>query len=88
MHDMERSLKILVYILGRHNNDKLVQVATSATLFYIVKSEEAKRHMGRRIKELIISRLLDAMHLFRYDQTVRSFVDFCFFFLTLLFSYL
>lgn len=67
---MERSLKILVCALGRHPGDKLVQVAASATLFYIVKSEEAKPHLGRRIKELIVSRLLDAMQAFRFDQTV------------------
>lgn len=71
-HNLDRSLKILVCALGRHPNDKLVQVAASATLFYIVKSEEAKPFLGRRIKELIVSRLLDAMQQFRYDQTVSN----------------
>lgn len=69
-HNLERALKILVCSLGRHPSDKLVQVAASATLFYIVKSDEAKPLLGRRIKELIVTRLLDAMQAFRYDQTV------------------
>ncbi|KAI2806675.1 Protein zer-1 [Blomia tropicalis] len=69
-HNLERALKILVCSLGRHPSDKLVQVAASATLFYIVKSDEAKPLLGRRIKELIVTRLLDAMQAFRYDQTM------------------
>lgn len=69
-HDLERSLKILVSALGRHPNDKSIQIAASATLFYIVKHDDAKPKLGRQIKELIVTRLLDAMHTFRYDQTV------------------
>lgn len=48
----------------------MIQMAASATLFYIIKSDEAKPLLGRKIKELIVSRLLDAMQTFRYDQTV------------------
>lgn len=48
----------------------MIQMAASATLFYIIKSDEVKPILGRRIKELIVTRLLDAMQTFRYDQTV------------------
>lgn len=70
-HNLSRALKILVCALGKHPADKLIQVAASATLFYIVKSDEAKMLLGKRMKQLIVSRLLDAMQTFRYDQTVR-----------------
>lgn len=67
---MQRAVKILVTAIGRYPTDKQIQVAGSAGLFYLIKSDEAKQILGRNIKELIVTRLLDAMQTFRFDQTV------------------
>lgn len=56
--------------MSRHLQEKQIQIAASASLFYIVKSDEAKHSFNMKVKRQIIARLLDAMQEHRYDTTV------------------
>ncbi|KAF7491989.1 Protein zer-1 -like protein [Sarcoptes scabiei] len=68
--NLDRVVKILVCALGSHRFDKSIQVAASAILFYIIKSDESKPLLGRVVKKLIVNRLLNAMQNFITDQTM------------------
>ena len=72
LHDIYRSLKVVLSSMTRHLYDKQIQIAASASLFFIVKSDEAKSNFSIQIKRHIISRLLDAMQTHKYDNTVSN----------------
>lgn len=56
--------------MAHHLYDKQIQIAASASLFFIVKSDEVKSNFSVQVKKQIISRLLDAMQTHKYDNTV------------------
>lgn len=56
--------------MTKHLQDKQIQIAASASLFYIVKSDEAKQIFTTKIKRQIVSCLLDAMITHRHDPTM------------------
>ncbi|RWS28170.1 protein zer-1-like protein [Leptotrombidium deliense] len=67
-HDVNRALDVVLLSMGRHLHEKQIQIAASASLFYIVKSDEAKHNFNIKIKRQIIVRLLDAMQTHKYDS--------------------
>lgn len=69
-HNVNRALDIVLLSMSRHLQEKQIQIAASASLFYIVKSDEAKHNFNIKIKRQIIARLLDAMQTHRYDTTM------------------
>ncbi|XP_054164654.1 protein zer-1 homolog [Oppia nitens] len=69
-HNINRALDIVLESMARHLHEKQIQIAASASLFYIVKSDEAKHNFNIKVKQLIITRLLDAMQEHRYDITM------------------
>ncbi|RWS15684.1 protein zer-1-like protein, partial [Dinothrombium tinctorium] len=66
-HDVNRALDVVLLSMARHLHEKQIQIAASASLFYIVKSDEAKHNFNIKIKRQIIVRLLDAMQTHKYD---------------------
>lgn len=69
-HNVNRALDIVLLSMSRHLQEKQIQIAASASLFYIVKSDEAKHNFNIKVKREIIARLLDAMQEHRYDTTM------------------
>ena len=69
-HDVNRALDVVLVAMSRHVTEKQIQIAASASLFYIVKSEDSRHNSNMKIRRMIISRLLDAMHAHRYDPTM------------------
>ncbi|CAG2104960.1 unnamed protein product [Medioppia subpectinata] len=69
-HNVNRALDIVLLSMSRHLHEKQIQIAASASLFYIVKSDEAKHNFNIKVKRLIITKLLDAMYEHRYDTTM------------------
>lgn len=63
------ALDVVLVAMRRHLGEKHVQIAGSASLFYIVKSDE-KNHFTIKMKKIIIKTLLDAMCMHRYDTTM------------------
>ena len=43
-HDIVRSLNVVLTAMERHLEEKPIQIAASASLFYMVKSEDAKNY--------------------------------------------
>lgn len=70
LHDVDRSLNVVLNSMAHHLYDKQIQIAASASLFFIVKSDEVKSNFSVQVKKQIISRLLDAMQTHKYDNTV------------------
>ncbi|KAI1309475.1 Protein zer-1 -like protein [Halotydeus destructor] len=69
-HDVNRALDVVLMSMSRHLGEKQIQIAASASLFYIVKSDEAKHNFNMTVKREIIKKLLDAMHHHLYDTTM------------------
>lgn len=67
---MNRALDVVLVSMSRHLTERQIQIAASASLFYIVKSDEARHNFNIKIKRMIITRLLNAMHTHRYDPTM------------------
>lgn len=63
------ALDVVMAAMARHLPEKHIQIAGSASLFYIVKGEE-KENFNIKIKRRIIKALLDAMCSHRNDTTM------------------
>ncbi|XP_064457407.1 protein zer-1 homolog [Ornithodoros turicata] len=63
------ALDVVMAAMARHLSEKHIQIAGSASLFYIVKGEE-KGNFNIKIKRRIIKALLDAMCGHRNDTTM------------------
>ncbi|XP_015792080.1 protein zer-1 homolog isoform X2 [Tetranychus urticae] len=68
-HAINRSLNVVLTAMARHLNEKQIQIAASASLFYIVKSDEAKNY-SPQVKRPIVTRLLDAMQRYKHDNVM------------------
>ncbi|XP_053206077.1 protein zer-1 homolog isoform X2 [Panonychus citri] len=68
-HAINRSLNVVLTAMARHLNEKQIQIAASASLFYIVKSDEAKNYSSQ-VKRPIVTRLLDAMQRYKHDNVM------------------
>ncbi|XP_065302668.1 protein zer-1 homolog isoform X1 [Dermacentor albipictus] len=63
------ALDVVLSSMARHPNDKHIQIAGSASLFYLVKGEE-RANFNVSIRRKIIKCLLDAMGYHRSDTTM------------------
>ncbi|CAG2107636.1 unnamed protein product [Medioppia subpectinata] len=66
-HDVNRALEIVLQSMSRHLPNECIQTLATALLFYIVHSYEANLNFNIKVKRLIVTKLLDAMHKHRYD---------------------
>lgn len=65
-----QALYIVLEAMNRHPNERHIQISGSATLFYIVKGTGKELHEVMQVKRRIITTLLDAMCVYRYDDTM------------------
>ena len=57
-HDLERSLNVVLQAMSRHLLDKQIQIAATASLFFIVKSDEAKNKFSIEVKRYHVISIL------------------------------
>lgn len=63
-HDINRALDVVLLSMARHLQEKQIQIAASASLFYIVKSDEAKHNFNIKIK-----RYIEIILIFNHDSS-------------------
>ncbi|UYV66157.1 ZER1 [Cordylochernes scorpioides] len=64
------ALHVVMAAMRTHLHEKHIQIAGSASLFYIVKGEDEKTDFNIKIKRQIISVLLNAMNIYQSDTTM------------------
>lgn len=68
--NLRDALDILLLAMERHNHEKHIQISGSASLYYVVKSEQLKRDMNVKVKRKILGTLLNGMLAHRNDPTM------------------
>ena len=65
-------MSFLYYLTNifRHLHEKHIQISGSASLYYVVKSDQVKRDWNIKVKRRILKTLLDAMLFHRGDPTM------------------
>jgi len=66
----EIALDILLLAMEGHLHEKHIQISGSASLYYVVKSDQVKRDWNIKVKRRILKTLLDAMLFHRGDPTM------------------
>ncbi|XP_014669859.1 PREDICTED: protein zer-1 homolog [Priapulus caudatus] len=69
VHNTRKSLQLVLLAMEKHHADKLVQISGSASLFYIMKSEE-KQKFTAKVNRRIITALLNGMEKFLEQGSV------------------
>ncbi|VEN55325.1 unnamed protein product [Callosobruchus maculatus] len=65
-----QALNIVLEAMGRHLDERHIQISGSATLFYIVKGTGRELHDDMRVKRKIITTLLNGMTVHKFDDTM------------------
>jgi len=68
--NLKEALDILLLAMERHNHEKHIQISGSASLYYVVKSEQLKKEMNVKVKRKILCTLLNGMLAHRNDPTM------------------
>ncbi|CAH1997122.1 unnamed protein product [Acanthoscelides obtectus] len=65
-----QALNIVLEAMGRHLDERHIQISGSATLFYVVKGTGRELHDDMKVKRRIITALLNGMTVHKNDDTM------------------
>ena len=68
--DLHQALDILLLAMERHRHERHIQICGSASLYYVVKSGRLRRDWNVKVKQRILTTLLNGMLTHREDPTV------------------
>lgn len=69
-NNLRQALDILLLAMEKHNHEKHIQISGSASLYYVVKSDNLKRDWNVKVKRKILTTLLNGMLTHREDPTM------------------
>jgi len=68
--DLKQALDILLLAMERHIHEKHIQISSSASLYYVVKSERLRKDWNMKVKRKIVRTLLNGMLAHKDDPTM------------------
>jgi len=68
--DLKLALDILLFAMERHIHEKHIQISSSASLYYVVKSERLRKDWNVKVKRKIVRTLLNGMLAHKEDPTM------------------
>jgi len=68
--NLKQALDILLLAMERHIHEKHIQISGSASLYYVVKSDNLKKDWNVKVKRKILRTLLNGMLIHKEDPTM------------------
>jgi len=68
--NLKLALEVLLNAMERHTKEKHIQISGSASLYYIMKSDDIKPDLNVKVKRKILSILLNGMFTHKSDPTM------------------